>query len=139
MVHGFRELAFAARPHLAATQGSVVAVSSLGSERVSGFYGALGPAKAALEALVRYLAVSLGRDGIRVNALSPGLIHDEGHLTDAPEVVALVADTARQTPLRRRLPTPHDVACSIIGLLSDDLAFVTGEVVKVDGGYSLAL
>lgn len=139
MVHGFRELALAAGPHLASGGGSIVVVSSLGSDRVSGFYGALGPAKAALEATVRYLAVSLGRDGIRVNAIAPGLIDDTAHAADAPEVMALLADTARRTPLRRQLPTSDDVARTIIGLLSDDLAFVTGEVLTVDGGYSLVL
>lgn len=139
VVHGFRELALAARPHLAHSGGSIVAVSSVGSERVSSFYGALGPAKAALEATIRYLAVSLGRDRIRVNGISPGLIADSDHETDAPEVMALQEDTARRTPLGRKLPTPADVARSIAGLLSDDLAFVTGQVLKVDGGYTLAL
>lgn len=139
MVHGFRELALAARPHLAQTGGSIVAVSSLGSQRVSNFYGALGPAKAALEATVRHLAVSVGRDRVRVNAIAPGLIDDPGHLDDAPDVMALRADTAKRTPLGRQLPSPGDIARTIIGLLSDDMAFVTGEVLKVDGGYSLSL
>lgn len=138
-VHGFRELAVAARPHLAASRGSIVAVSSLGSDRVSGFYGALGPAKAALEATMRYLAVALGRDRIRVNAIAPGLIDDSAHLADAAEVMALLADTAKRTPLGRQLPAPIDIARTIAGLLSPDMAFVTGQVVKVDGGYSLAL
>lgn len=139
MVHGFRELAVAARPHLARSGGSIVAVSSLGSDRVSGFYGALGPAKAALEATVRYLAVSLGRDRIRVNAIAPGLINDPAHLADAAEVMSLRRDTADRTPLGRQLPTPGDVARTIAGLLCDDMAFVTGHVLKVDGGYSLTL
>ena len=139
MVHGFRELALAARPHLAQNGGAIIAVSSLGSDRVAGFYGALGPAKAALEATVRYLAVSLGRDGIRVNAIAPGLIDDSAHLADAPEVMSLRTDAAKRTPLRRRLPTPADVGCAITGLLADDMAFVTGQILKVDGGYSLAL
>jgi NAD(P)-dependent dehydrogenase (short-subunit alcohol dehydrogenase family) len=139
MVHGFREVALAARPHLAERRGSIVAVSSLGAARTAAFYGALGPAKAALEATVRYLAVELGRDGIRVNAVSPGLVDDEEHLNDVPEVMALRSATANRTPLSRRLPTPADIARTIAALLSDDLAFVTGQILRVDGAYSLPL
>ncbi|MGH9035426.1 MAG: SDR family oxidoreductase [Acidimicrobiia bacterium] len=137
-VHGFRELALAARPHLA-PGGSIIAVSSLGSDRTAAFYGALGPAKAALEATVRYLAVSLGRDRIRVNGIAPGMIDDPDHVVDAPDVSALLPATAKRTPLGRQLPTPGDIARTIAGLLSDDMAFVTGQILKVDGGYSLPL
>lgn len=138
-VHGFRELALAARPHLAQRRGSVLAVSSLGSDRTAGFYGALGPAKAALEATVRYLAVTLGRDNIRVNTVAPGMVDDAAHVEDAPHIAAMLPATAKRTPLGRVLPTPTDVAKSIAALLSDDFAFVTGQTIKIDGGYSLSL
>ena len=139
MVHGFREVVLAARPYLAERQGAVVAVSSAGSERVAGWYGALGPAKAALEATVRYLAVSLGRDLIRVNAVSPGMVDDPAHFADAPEIMDLLPATAKRTPLGQRLPGPADIARTIAALLSDDTSFVTGHVLKIDGGYSLTI
>jgi NAD(P)-dependent dehydrogenase (short-subunit alcohol dehydrogenase family) len=139
MVNGFRDVALAARPHLAERRGAIVAMSSLGSDRTVGFYGALGPAKAALESTVRYLAVAFGRDRIRVNAIAPGMVDDEQHFEDAPEVMALLPETAKRTPLGRRLPVPADIARTIAVLLSEDTAFVTGEILKVDGGYSLAL
>jgi enoyl-[acyl-carrier-protein] reductase (NADH) len=132
-VHG---TVVAARPHLAASGGSAVAVSSLGSWRYAGYYGALGPAKAALESTVRYLAAEFGRDGIRVNGVSPCLVDDLQHVADAPEVAAFMEATARRTPLRR-LATPDDIAGTILALASPACAFVTGEVLKVDGGYSL--
>lgn len=138
-VHGFRELALAASPHLAQRRGSVLAVSSLGSDRTVGFYGALGPAKAALEATVRYLAVTLGRDRIRVNAVAPGMVDDPGHMEEAPDIAAVVPATAKRTPLGRALPTPTDVAKTIAAVLSDDFAFVTGQTITIDGGYSLPL
>jgi NAD(P)-dependent dehydrogenase (short-subunit alcohol dehydrogenase family) len=138
-VHGFRELALAARAHLAERRGAIVAVSSLGSDRTVGFYGALGPAKAALEATVRYLAVALGQDRIRVNAVAPGMVDDASHFEEAPDVMAVLPATAKRTPLGRVLPTPIDIAKTIAAMLSDDMAFVTGQIIKVDGGYSLPL
>jgi NAD(P)-dependent dehydrogenase (short-subunit alcohol dehydrogenase family) len=135
-VWGFTRTVLAARSHLSRAGGSAVAVSSLGSWLYASYYGALGPAKAALESSVRYLAAELGRDGVRVNAVSPCLVDDAQHMADAPEVAAFFDATAKRTPLRR-LATPDDVAGVIVGLGSPDFALVTGEVVRVDGGYSL--
>jgi NAD(P)-dependent dehydrogenase (short-subunit alcohol dehydrogenase family) len=135
--HGFREVALAAHPHLAETGGAVVAVSSLGAQRYAGYYGAIGPAKAALETTVRYLAVEFGPSGVRVNAVSPCLIDDPQHFADAPEVMRFVEATARRTPLNRRLAEPGDVARTIAALLGPDFDCVTGQVIVVDGAYSL--
>jgi NAD(P)-dependent dehydrogenase (short-subunit alcohol dehydrogenase family) len=137
VVNGFREVAVAAYKHVAETQGSIVAVSSLGAGRYAGYYGALGPAKAALESTVRYLAVEFGRSGVRVNAVSPSLVDDPHHLADAPEVARFLESTAKRTPLNRRLARPDDIARVIASLVSADFACVTGQVVVVDGGYSL--
>jgi NAD(P)-dependent dehydrogenase (short-subunit alcohol dehydrogenase family) len=114
-----------------------VALSSLGANRYAGYYGALGPAKAALEATVRYLACELGRDKIRVNALSPCLIDDPEHYAEAPDVAEFLPAVAKRTPLGRRLATPADIARAVAGLLGPDFGFVTGQVITVDGGYSL--
>jgi NAD(P)-dependent dehydrogenase (short-subunit alcohol dehydrogenase family) len=136
-VHGFREVALAAREHLAGTGGCVMAVSSLGAHQYASYYGALGPAKAALESTVRYLAAELGPELIRVNAVSPCLIDDPEHFDNAPDVAKFLAAAARRTPLGRRLAVPADVARAIAGLLGPDFGYLTGQTVVLDGGYSL--
>lgn len=137
VVNGFREVAVAAHQHLAKTAGSLVAVSSLGADRYASYYGTLGPAKAALETMVRYFAVEFGRSGVRVNAVSPCLVDDPQHVADAPEVIPFLELTAKRTPLNRRLAKPDDIARVIAALIGPDFAPVTGQVVVVDGGYSL--
>lgn len=137
VVNGFRHAAIAARTHLIETQGSVIAVSSLGSQRYAGYYGALGPAKAALESTVRYLAVEFGRCGVRVNAVSPCLMVDPAHVSHGPEVMQFVETTAKRTPLNRRLARLDEVARVIVSLIGPDFGCVTGQVIVVDGGYSL--
>jgi enoyl-[acyl-carrier protein] reductase III len=139
LVHGFRELAVAARPHLAERGGSIVAVSSLGSERTSPLYGAMGPANAALEATVRYLAVALGPDHIRVNAVAPLLFEEASQHQAGEEVSPLLAAVAKKTPFGHEIPTSSGIARTIAALLSDDMRCVTGQVFKVDGGYSIGL
>jgi enoyl-[acyl-carrier-protein] reductase (NADH) len=139
LVHGFRELAVAARPHLAERGGSIVAVSSLGSERTSLLYGAMGPANAALEATVRYLAVALGPDHIRVNAVAPLLFEEASQHQVGEEVSPLMAAVAKKTPFGHEIPTSSGIARTIAALLSDDMRYVTGQVFKVDGGYSIEL
>lgn len=137
-VHGFRDVALAARSHLAGVGGgSIIGVSSLGSDHYAAYYGALGPAKAALESTVRYLAGELGPELIRVNAVSPCLIDDPVHFEDAPQVAKFLAAAARRTPLGRRLAVPADIARVIAALLGEDLAYVTGQTIVADGGYSL--
>lgn len=136
VVWGFHQTVVAARSHLARSGGSAIAVSSLGAWLYAGYYGALGPAKAAMESTVRYLAAELGPEGVRVNAVSPCLVDDLGHLEEAPDVVRFMERTAKRTPLRR-LATPDEVAGAILALASPACSFVTGETLKVDGGYSL--
>jgi NAD(P)-dependent dehydrogenase (short-subunit alcohol dehydrogenase family) len=136
VVWGFHQTVVAARTYLARSGGSVIAVSSLGAWLYAGYYGALGPAKAAMESTVRYLAAELGPEGVRVNAVSPCLVNDLQHLAEAPDVVRFMEGTAKRTPLRR-LATPDEIAGAILALASPACSFVTGEILKVDGGYSL--
>jgi len=138
-VWGFQQLVAAALDDLVAAKGSVVTVSSLGSQTYANYYGAIGPAKAALENTVRYLAAEHGRRGVRVNAVSPCLVDDPSHRIgiDVPEDFdATVQVVARRTPMRR-LATSAEIASVIVSLLSSSMSFVTGQTIKVDGGYSL--
>jgi NAD(P)-dependent dehydrogenase (short-subunit alcohol dehydrogenase family) len=138
-IWGFQELVRAAIPYLEADRGSVVTVSSLGSHSYASYYGALGPAKGALETTVRYFGAELGKRGVRVNAVSPSLVDDFGHSIgmEGPASFASLAEgVAKRTPLRR-LGTSAEIASVIVALLSSSFAFVTGHVVPVDGGYDL--
>ncbi len=133
---GFQRASIAARAAFGEGGGSIVAISSLGSRDYAKFYGALGPAKAALETIVRYLAVELGPVGVRVNAVAPGLVDDGKVATGAGDLARFRDLAARRTPLRR-LPTPEDVANVVATLVSDECRMITGQVVVVDGGYSV--
>ena len=128
------ELARAARPHL--SEGSaIVAISSLGSERVLPGYAAVGASKAAMEALVRYLGVELSPAGIRVNAVSAGVV-DTGALEHFPMREEMLRAAKEGTPAGRMV-TPEDVSAAVRFLLSEDSWMVRGHTLVVDGGYSL--
>lgn len=113
---------------------AAVALSSPGASRVVAHYGALGTAKAALEATARYLAVELAPQ-TRVNVVSAGLV-DSPSARRLPSYDALRAEALRATPLGR-LVQPGDVANAVAWLLSDQAAMVTGATLVVDGGQGL--
>lgn len=115
--------------------GAIVALTSLGSERVLPAYGAVGASKAALGSLVRYLAVEYAPFGIRVNAVSAGVV-DTDALKHFPDREGMLAAAEARTPAGR-IVTPDDVASAVRFLCSDDAAMVRGETLHVDGGYSL--
>ncbi|MGH2794570.1 MAG: enoyl-[acyl-carrier-protein] reductase FabL [Actinomycetota bacterium] len=119
----------------ASGRGAIVAVSSLGSERVLPAYGAVGASKAALESIVRYLAVEGAPDGIRVNAVSAGVV-DTDALRHFPDRDGMLGAAAARTPAGRTV-TPDDVAAAVSFLCSDDAWMVRGETLRVDGGYAL--
>jgi len=114
---------------------SIVAVSSLGAQRVLDNYALVGASKAALEALVRYLAVELAPRGIRVNAVSAGVVETEA-LAAFPNREEMVAWAKRRTPAGR-LVEPSDVADAIAFLCSPQAEMVRGQTLVVDGGFSL--
>lgn len=118
---------------LARACGAVVAISSQGSVRHVPAYGALGPAKAALEAVVRELAVALAPRGVRVNGVRAGLIESDAVRRLPPEVGEGVA---RRTPLGR-LGTADEIASVAMFLLGPAAAWLTGQVVEADGGLAL--
>jgi enoyl-[acyl-carrier protein] reductase III len=113
---------------------SIVAISSLGSTRVLEDYALVGASKAALEALVRYLAVELAPSGIRVNAVSAGVV-ETGALDHFPQKEAMLEMGARN-PVGRRV-TPDDVAGCVTFLCSPEAEMIRGQTLVVDGGWSL--
>ena len=113
---------------------SIVAISSLGAQRVLENYTLVGTSKAALESLVRYLAVELAPRGIRVNAVSGGVV-DTGALEHFPNREAMLAAGAAN-PVGR-LVAPDDIAGAVAFLCSPDAAMVCGQTIVVDGGFSL--
>jgi len=112
---------------------SIVAISSLGAQRVLDNYTLVGTSKAALESLVRYLAVELA-PGIRVNAVSGGVV----------ETTALDAFPNREEMLAAgaanpvgRMVEPDDIAGAVAFLCSSDAQMIRGQTLIVDGGFSL--
>lgn len=113
--------------------GTILTLTYQGSNRVTPFYNVMGVAKAALESTVRYLANDLGREGIRVNAISPGPMK-----TLAGAAIGGARKTYRATetnaPLRSNA-TLEAVGGTAVYLASDFGACTTGEIIYVDGGY----
>ncbi|HVC88536.1 MAG TPA: SDR family oxidoreductase [Gaiellaceae bacterium] len=127
------QLARVAAPQMS-EGSSIVAISSLGAQRVLSNYILVGTSKAALESLVRYLAVELAPKGIRVNAVSGGVV-DTGALEHFPNREQMLAAGAAN-PVGR-LVTPEDMAGAVAFLCSADADMVRGQTLVVDGGFSL--
>ena len=117
---------------LFAPSAAVVAMTYIGSQRVTPNYNVMGPAKASLEASVRYLAADLGPSGVRVNAISAGPIQTVAART-IKDFSDMLSQVAERTPLRR-LITTEEVADATVFLLSDMARGVTGEIMRVDSG-----
>jgi enoyl-[acyl-carrier protein] reductase III len=114
---------------------SIVAISSLGAQRVLENYVLVGTSKAALESVVRYLAVELAPRGIRVNAVSAGVVETEA-LDHFPNREEMLHSGKTRTPAGR-LVEPDDLAGAVAFLCSPDAKMVCGQTLIVDGGYSL--
>jgi enoyl-[acyl-carrier protein] reductase III len=113
----------------------VVAVSSLGAIRAIPNYTAVGASKAALESMVRHLALELAPRGLRVNAVSAGTV-DTDALTHFPNREEILEAARRRTPAGRLL-TPQDVANVVIFLCTEYASMIHGQTLVVDGGYSI--
>lgn len=113
--------------------GSCLTLSYYGAERVMPHYNVMGVAKAALEASVRYLAEDLGKDGIRVNAISAGPIKTLA-ASGIGDFRYILKWNELNSPLRRNV-TQEDVGNSALYMLSDLGKGVTGEIHHVDCGY----
>jgi len=132
--HSFMRMAHLAEP-LMDEGGTLLTMTYLGAAEVVPRYGVMGPVKAALEAVVRYLATELGPHGIRVNAVSPGPIRTRA-ASGIPQFDDLLAES------RRRAPLPREVAIDDVGslcafLVSDAARAITGDVHYIDGGVHI--
>lgn len=121
--------------------GAIVAISSLGSQRVLREYSVVGTSKAALEALVRYLAVELAPEQIIVNAVSPGIVHTDAlqHFEAFRDNDNQLLDTVRQHTPTGRLCTPADIANVVCFLCSPAAHMICGQTLIIDGGHSLLM
>jgi len=134
--YSFTALAKAGRHLMAGRNGSLLTLSYLGAERVIPNYNVMGVAKASLEANVRYMAVALGAEGTRVNAVSAGPIKTlaSAGINNFKAMLSKAADTA---PLKRNVSI--DEVGNVAAFLCSDLASgITGEITYVDAGYNIA-
>jgi enoyl-[acyl-carrier protein] reductase III len=115
--------------------GAVVSISSLGGSRVMRDYFLVGVSKAALEAVTRYLAVELAPEGVRVNAVSGGLVETDA-LKSFPWGAEVLSQTVGRTPAGR-MATPEDIAAVVGFLCTERAAMIRGQTIVVDGGFSL--
>lgn len=115
--------------------GRIMAVSSLGAVRAVPNYTVVGASKAALESLVRHLAVELGPKNILVNTISAGVV-DTDALKKFPNRDEIIGTSLERTPLGR-LTTPEDVAGLAVFLCSDLATMIHGQAIVVDGGYAI--
>jgi enoyl-[acyl-carrier protein] reductase I len=131
-VFSFTKIAQKAAP-LLNEGGSLLTLTYYGAERVMPHYNVMGVAKAALEASVRYLASDLGKDGVRVNAISAGPIKTLA-ASGIGDFRYILKWNELNSPLKRNV-TIDEVGNSALYLLSDLGSGVTGEVLHVDSGY----
>jgi enoyl-[acyl-carrier protein] reductase III len=116
--------------------GRIIAMSSLGSVRAMPNYAFIGASKAALESLVRSLAQELGPSGIRVNAVSAGVVETDA-LSYFPNREELIASFKARSPAGPVL-TPEDVAGAVYLLCLPEAAMINGHTLFVDGGFAIS-
>jgi enoyl-[acyl-carrier protein] reductase III len=114
----------------------IVALSSLGSVRYIDGYAAIGASKAAIETLTRYFAFEMADRHINVNTVSGGFI-DTDALKGFPSYDKMVEEVIRRTPFRR-VGNVDDIADVVVFLCTKKASWITGQILVVDGGYSLA-
>ena len=126
----------AAMPYMKARGwGRIIGISSFGSRRVLPEYSVVGVSKAAIETLIRYLAVELAPHGIVCNTISPGVVETEA-LNFFPSKDAILSEGLRRTPAGRFV-TPEEVAKLAAWLCTDEARMIVGQTIIMDGGYEL--
>lgn len=121
---------------LAGGWGRIVAVSSLGATRAIPNYTAVGASKAALESIVRHMAIETAGKNVNVNTVSAGIV-DTDALKHFPNREELLSKALERTPAGR-LTEPRDVADVVMFLCSDRASMIHGQTIVVDGGYSIS-
>lgn len=134
--YSFTALAKAGRPMMQGRNGSLLTLTYLGADRAIPNYNVMGVAKASLEANVRYMAVALGAEGTRVNAISAGPIRTlaASGINNFKSMLSKAADTA---PLKKNV-TIEEVGNAAAFMCSDLASGITGEITFVDCGYNIA-
>ncbi len=133
--YSFTALAKAGRKMMAGRNGSLLTLTYLGAERAIPNYNVMGVAKASLEANVRYMAVSLGADGTRVNAISAGPIRTLA-ASGINNFREMLSKAEKASPLGRNV-TIEEVGNVAAFLCSDLASGITGEITYVDAGYNI--
>ena len=132
----FVALAKAGRAMMLARNGALLTLTYLGAQQVLPNYNVMGLAKASLEANVRYMAASLGRDGIRVNGISAGPIKTLA-ASGIKSFRRMLSENANRAPLGRNVTT-EEVGNTAAFLCSDLASGVTGEIMFVDAGFNIS-
>ncbi|MEN9726458.1 MAG: hypothetical protein RL434_824 [Pseudomonadota bacterium] len=133
--YSFAALGQAARPMMQGRQGAMLTLSYLGAVRTMPSYNVMGLAKASLEANVRYMAESLGPEGVRVNAISAGPIRTLA-ASGIKDMRKFLDHVEKNAPLRRNV-TIEEVGNVAAFLCSDLASAVTGEITYADCGYNI--
>jgi NAD(P)-dependent dehydrogenase (short-subunit alcohol dehydrogenase family) len=120
-----------ALPHMLGRGGAIVNMSSNAGQMGDLLRVAYGVSKAGVESLTRYVATMYGKQGVRCNAISPGVVATPALVANVSEVeLAMFADH-HLTPY---IADPSDIAAVVVFLMSDEARFITGQVINVDGG-----
>jgi 3-oxoacyl-[acyl-carrier protein] reductase len=136
---GFFNLLQPALPHLRATQGSIVAVTTAATRRYPVRDGLSAGTKGAIEALVRAIAAEEGRFGIRANCVGPGMLTDgmAERLMASGDLDEAALEVTKRNIALRRFGDAQDIAEAVCFLASDRADFISGQMLDVDGGYGI--